>query len=213
VPGEPEPRPILERLRAGDHDAFQELVAPHEERLRTILHLRLPGEVRAIVDVEDALQETLMRAWRGVADLQSAEPTALRAWLARIAANTAADFARRNLGAGKRDARREVELPGEGQSTSSGGLADSAPDAPRRLRRLERWRRLEAALAALSTDHREVILLARIEGLPMQAVGERMGRSAKAASTLLYRALLALRDRFGETESFELPSDPDLAAS
>ena len=48
-------------------------------------------------------------------------------------------------------------------------------------------------------------LLARIEGLSLAEVAERMNRSQGAVAQLLWRALRALRDRFGDTESFHLP--------
>jgi RNA polymerase sigma-70 factor (ECF subfamily) len=201
---------LVARARAGDREAFGHLVAPHLDRTRAILQLRLPAQAGKLVDVEDALQETLLLAWRGIAELRDGSPTSVRVWIARIASNVAIDLARRLVGSQKRDLRREVPLAGATSSSGNPLLpAESAPDAVRRLRREERLRRLEAALAALAPDHREVILLARIEGLPMSAVGERMGRTPKAASTLLYRALLALRDRFGETDSFGLPSEPN----
>ena len=73
------------------------------------------------------------------------------------------------------------------------------------LRRKERFDRLQEALKKLSPDHRQVILLARIEGLPMAQIAERMNRSPKAVHQLLWRALQNLRTTFGETESFRLP--------
>ena len=75
-----------------------------------------------------------------------------------------------------------------------------------RLRREERLQRLEAALRTLSPEHREVIVLSRIEGLSLAAVAERTGRSAVAVSALLLRALRKLRTAFGDTESFALPA-------
>ena len=62
-----------------------------------------------------------------------------------------------------------------------------------------------AWLKTLSADHREVLLLSRIEGLSIQEVAERMDRSPDAVKKLLSRALNALRAAFGETESLRLP--------
>jgi RNA polymerase sigma-70 factor (ECF subfamily) len=75
-----------------------------------------------------------------------------------------------------------------------------------RLRREERLQRLEAALRELSPEHREVIVLSRIENLPLAEVAERMERTPVAVSGLLLRALRKLRAAFGETESFALPA-------
>ena len=73
------------------------------------------------------------------------------------------------------------------------------------FRREERLSRLQEALEALSPEHREVIRLARFEGLPLREVARRMGRSPGAVRQLLWRALQALKASFGDTESLHLP--------
>lgn len=73
------------------------------------------------------------------------------------------------------------------------------------LQRHERFERLEKALENLSPDHRKVILMARIEGLPIQEIAARMERSPDAVMHLLRRALRKLKAAFGETESLRLP--------
>jgi RNA polymerase sigma factor (sigma-70 family) len=73
------------------------------------------------------------------------------------------------------------------------------------LRRQERFERLRDSLETLAPEHREVILLARIERLGFKEIGERMGRSPEAVRKLLMRALKNLKGSFGETESLHLP--------
>ena len=73
------------------------------------------------------------------------------------------------------------------------------------MRRDERFERLESALNCLTKDHREVIIFARIQGLPIKEIAERMSRSPDAVSMLLLRALRELKSYFGSTESFHLP--------
>lgn len=72
---------VLARAQAGDEDAFAELVDPFRAELQ--LHCyRILGSV---ADAEDALQETLMAAWRGLDQFEGR--SSVRAWLYRIATN------------------------------------------------------------------------------------------------------------------------------
>jgi RNA polymerase sigma factor (sigma-70 family) len=73
------------------------------------------------------------------------------------------------------------------------------------MRRNERFEQLERCMRTLSTDHQEVVRLARIDGLPIREVARRMNRSPEAAKKLLWRALKELRKTFRDTESLHLP--------
>ena len=72
---------LLSRARAGDPDAFGELVGPHRRELEVHCY-RITGSVQ---DAEDMVQETLLAAWRGLAGFK--ERSSVRAWLYRIATN------------------------------------------------------------------------------------------------------------------------------
>ena len=72
---------LLVRARAGDGDAFREVVAPHLRELQVHCY-RMLG---SISDAEDALQDTLLAAWQGIASFEGR--SSLRTWLYRIATN------------------------------------------------------------------------------------------------------------------------------
>ena len=118
---------------------------------------------------------------------------ALLTWLRRISENVILRVADRQKSERLFELQRHV------------GERDSEVTASRIVRRDERFERLEKALAALSPDHRQVIVLARIEGLQMKEIAEQMSRSVGAVQNLLFRALKELKKTFGDTESFHLP--------
>jgi RNA polymerase sigma-70 factor, ECF subfamily len=79
--GTPAEADLLAAGRAGDSDAFGRLVAPHARAL----HLHCYRMLGSLHDAEDALQETLLRAWRGLDGFSGR--TSFRRWLYRIATN------------------------------------------------------------------------------------------------------------------------------
>src|SRR5207342_2510081 len=88
---------LLSQARAGDEDAFAELVAPYRNELQVHCY-RILGSLH---DAEDVLQETLLSAWRGLGGFQ--ERASVRTWLYRIATN-------RSLDALRAGSRREPDV-------------------------------------------------------------------------------------------------------
>jgi RNA polymerase sigma factor (sigma-70 family) len=72
---------LLEAARAGDEKAFALLLGPYQAQLCSHCY-RMLGSIQ---DAEDALQDTMLRAWRGLAGFESR--SSLRSWLYRIATN------------------------------------------------------------------------------------------------------------------------------
>src|SRR6202044_2846811 len=79
---------MLARARAGDEDAFRELTDPYRRELQIHIY-RIVGSVH---DAEDLLQETLLAAWRGLAQFEGR--ASVRAWLYQIATNRSLDALR-----------------------------------------------------------------------------------------------------------------------
>jgi RNA polymerase sigma-70 factor (ECF subfamily) len=169
-------------------EAALEQVRP---RVEAFIESRLGPELRRFVEPCDLLQETMLRALRAKDQFTAGSADELFRWLCGIAQHALQEAARRR----QRDAAAPLGLEPPGTGTS--------PEA--RSRRDERFERLQAALDELSPDHRQVILLARIERLPMKEVAQRMGRTPEAATQLLWRALQRLKRGFGTTDSFGLP--------
>src|SRR3984885_11903636 len=81
MPMETDTTDQIARARAGDHDAFRELVDVHSHELQVHCY-RILGSLQ---DAEDALQETLVSAWRNLGDF--GQRSSLRTWLYQIATN------------------------------------------------------------------------------------------------------------------------------
>ncbi|MBN1420191.1 MAG: sigma-70 family RNA polymerase sigma factor [Planctomycetes bacterium] len=184
-------RGLVERAREGDREAFGRLVERYQGRMEALVSARMGGLVRGTAEVADITQETFARALRSLETFRWRGEESFLRWLGGIAENLIAKAANRE--------KRHGLLRLEGDS------AGSDPSPSKVLRREERFRRLEQALEALPPDYREVIRLARIEGLKHEEIAARMNRSHAAVRQLLIRALRQLRERFGDTESLHLP--------
>lgn len=184
-------RELAARARAGDRKAFERLFGIFRERLERAVTARLGAELRAAMQTEDILQETALRALRSIGHFEWREEDSFLRWLLGIAEHILRDQA------DKQRLRRAGPLPPDQQATTASPSAAS--------RREERLVRLEKALGVLPEEQREVILLARIDGLPVAEIARRLGLTPNAVSQRLWRALRKLRDEFGDTESYHLP--------
>jgi len=199
-------RDLFVRSQAGDGDAFEQLVRGYSRQLRARIHSRLGRRLRSEIEVEDVEQETLLKAFTSLRRAEWRGRKSFFRWMAEIAEHVMGQVARRRFISKKRGAG----LARAPRSLLNGDSSDSTPVSPgpspiEVLRRSERFERLEKALAILSDEHRQVILLARIEELPIKKIAEKMNRSPDAVSMLLHRALRRLREVFGNTDSFLLP--------
>ena len=182
---------LVSSAQNGDRDAFERLVSRDRARLRALVASRVTAHVVLGVDVDDVYQETLLRAFKSLSKLEWRGESSFLRWAGGIAEHVILDLAR------QRARERETSLEGD--------VPGSAVSPSRALRRDERFERLEDSLKRLSPEHREVIVLTRVDRLSFDETAKRMGRSPDAVKQLLYRALKQLKAEFGDTESFHLP--------
>ncbi len=183
---------LVKKAQSGDQQAFQELMSQSRERLRTVIQMRLGKGLRLRLEADDLLQDTTIRALEAIHRFVWQGEGSFERWLQGVAENVILEACRR---CGRNPKFGVVEdIP----------VRDISPS--KHMRRSERFERLQEAMRELPADYREVILLARIEGLKVQEIADRMGRTVSSVKNLLLRAMRRLRRSFGETESLHLPA-------
>jgi len=183
---------LLNRARAGDEAAREALVSRYLPALRRFAHGRLPARVRGVLDTEDLVQATILRALNRIHDFESRHQGSLFAYLRQILLNRIRD-----------EARREARKPPEVQLSED--MADPAPSPLEQVIGHDALARYERALTQLRPDFHEAVLL-RIEmGCSYQEIAEALGRpTADSARSLTRRALLRLVEHL----RLEDPSTP-----
>ena len=189
-------RELLDRARSGDEDAFTELVQAHRGGLRAYCYQML-GSVH---DADDALQDALLRAWRGLPGFQGR--SSVRSWLYSIATNTALDVTRHK-------SRRELPVtfgPAAGYGTRLGDAVtepvwlEPYPDhwlAGGPEARYEQRESIELAfmimLQRLPPRQRAVLILRDVLGFAPAEMASQLGMSEPAANSALQRARATAR--------------------
>jgi RNA polymerase sigma-70 factor (ECF subfamily) len=177
---------LLGQAQAGDAEALDGLLRRYEDRLRRVIRVRLDAQARRSLESADLVQETFMAALSGIPTLQVADRGAIMGWLTRIAENELID-ARRRATAARRDRRRDVPLDGAPMPAAHA----RPPDEEAALR--EQKDRVDAAVAKLAENHREVIVRRTYLGASWEEVARQLGcPSADAARQLHRRATIAL---------------------
>lgn len=170
---------VLDGLRRGDAAAFDAIYDDYRPRIFAFL-VRLTKN-RALA--EDLLQETFLRLARCAPDLDRA--TNLRAWLFRVARNLVIDHQRWAL----LDFDRLFEL-----SLWPRPVTDAAATPLDLAEASETSLRLERALAELSAEHREVILLICVEGMEPSEAADVLAVPSATVRKRLSRARERLQD-------------------
>jgi RNA polymerase sigma-70 factor (ECF subfamily) len=164
-------RGLVVRARGGDHDAFSALVDLTVARLDSAARLILRDPELA----RDAVQESLIRAWRDLPGLR--DPDRFDAWMHRLTVNSCLDIARR-----RRRRVIEVELE-QTDMASSGDFATGVADREQ----------LDRALRRLDAAHRAVIVLHYYLDMPMPEVAAAMGIPLGTAQSRLHYSLVSMR--------------------
>lgn len=163
-------RDLVRRAQAGDKFAFEQLVQAHSPRLYT-LAVRMLGS-RA--DADDALQETLIRAWTALPRFRG--EAQVSTWLYRIALN-----AIRDVHARRRPAEELVEAAEGVDRFDQARLGDD----------------LQRALAALPEDYRAAVVLYDVLGASYAEIAELAGVAEGTVKSRIFRGRRELAGLLG----------------
>jgi RNA polymerase sigma factor (sigma-70 family) len=194
---------LLEHAVAGDRDARNDLMLRHLPGLRAFVRLHLGTGLRGRETSLDLVQSVCREALEGLDRFEYRGPDSFRNWLLRQAENKIRDRGR-YWGRERRTARREAgtvtALLAAGDEAELLSQLETFCSPSRHASGREELLRAERCFARLPHDHREVILLARVIGLPHPEVAREMGRTPAATRTLLSRALARMATLLEEEE-------------
>ena len=163
---------LVIRARAGDREAFSQLVARSMGRLTAVARMILRDEYAA----QDAVQDAFIQAWRSLPGLR--EPDKFDAWTRRL-------LVRACFKAGRRDRRLgvdEIRLTPADEPAIAGGERD-----------LMIHDQLERGLARLPAEQRAIVVLVYYLDLPLAEAAQTMNVPLGTAKSALNRATHALR--------------------
>lgn len=169
--------PLLQRIGAGDRQAFAGIVTHYQRPLFGFLGRMALGQGHA----EEIAQETFLRAWNNLADYRP-ERAEFSTWLFTIARNLALHELER--------ATRRHEL---GSGAELPDAPCERPQPPEALALAQRQRRLHLALRQLPLADRSALALAYNQELDLAAIARIEGCSVAAIKTRLHRAKEKLR--------------------
>jgi RNA polymerase sigma-70 factor (ECF subfamily) len=167
---------LVERARAGDRSAFEELVRRHDDRMRGLAY-RLLADRHAM---DDALQEAYLKAYRALDRFKPGSD--FGTWLYRITYNACIDELRKRK-------RAPVSTEDPDDPTSGRPGPDRVVTASETVR---------GALAALPVDQRVTVVLVDGEGFDHREAAKILGVAPGTVASRLHRARAALRRVLGE---------------
>jgi RNA polymerase sigma-70 factor, ECF subfamily len=178
---------LVERVRCGDHEAFYELVRPHERGI----YLAALSIVNNDADAEEVAQEAILKAFKAIGRFRG--EAKFSTWIIQIAINEARMRRRKD----RRHLYESLDEPVTGKDEGDYIPRDFADWREIPSEALENSRLREAlkkAMASLPEKYRQVLILRDVEHLNISETAKLMRISEAAVKTRLLRARLMMRD-------------------
>lgn len=165
---------LIERILAGEREAYARLVARYQESL----YRHAAAMVGDRDAASDLVQETFVKAYTR---LDTCDPDRFAAWIFRILRNRCKDWLKN---------RRQQTIP----LHDDAHVAPEGDDPSLSLERTELGRVMEAALLRLPPAQREAFLLKHVDGLSYEEMAERLETGVSALKMRVMRAREALQE-------------------
>jgi RNA polymerase sigma-70 factor (ECF subfamily) len=168
---------LVALARDGSQEAFEALILRHGDRL----HATLRGFGLTATEADDVAQETLLRAWRGLAGFE--RRSGFFTWIYRIAFNETQ--------------RRLAQRPSAGELSDEvlDVVADSRPATHTAVEHRELAQALEDALSRLAPELRAPVLLRDVEGRSTDEAAKILDLKPAALKSRLHRGRMVLREQ------------------
>ncbi len=173
---------LVQRVVAGDRDAYAELVRAHQTRVLRLCASMLGDPTLA----EDAAQETFVKAYQALSSFR--RESTFHTWLYRIASNHCLDLIRKRRR--ERTESWDTRVEQSGEPPHEWRTASQDPHTVVANADL-----VQRALAQLSPDYRLILTLREVEGLSYQELADTLRCSLDAVKAKLRRARQALLER------------------
>ena len=175
---------MVARAKAGDHAAFEEIVRLYEKKLYSIAYRYTGSEQDAL----DVCQETFIRVYRFIGGFQ--ETSGFSTWIYRICTNVCKDSVTRR----QRRGETSLDLQDEEGEEFELPVSDDRYSPEQVVEQRELRQHLQEGIAALSPNHREIVVLRDVEGLSYEKISEVLGLEIGTVKSRLNRGREQLRN-------------------
>jgi RNA polymerase sigma-70 factor (ECF subfamily) len=188
--GMPPDDELVSRARGGDTRAFDDLVRRYQRRIYALVY-HMPSNRE---DADDLVQETFSKAYRSLRRFHGR--SSFYTWIYSIASNLALNLLRKR----KRRPTMSLDALDEEGFGNDPAFVDSGilGDTPRRVRMNEIQKKLNDCLQKLSDDHRAVVTMHDIEGMPHADIAKILGVSEGTVRSRLFYARRLLQSMMAE---------------
>lgn len=166
---------LISRARNGDREAFGALVEQYRDNVYRLAYRMCGNEY----DADEAAQEAFVAAWRALPNFRG--DAKFSTWLYRLTTNAAIDVMRRE---------KRHQTVGDGEMME---VADDADSPQETVERTEQQEAVQRALATLSEEYREVLLLRYMEELDYAEIAEVLKLPSGTVKSRINRAKAALK--------------------